>query len=128
MADDNYIIDQPVPVNQDFKALKELGLEFIRDHSGNEWTNLNASDPGVTILEQLCYALTELGYCNDFSVGDILAEPSARFETTEIDALLICITNPNFSSLGNVSVILYINFTSFLASTQVSNFSKEYIC
>ena len=83
MADDNYIIDQPVPVNQDFKALKELGLEFIRDHSGNEWTNLNASDPGVTILEQLCYALTELGYCNDFSVGDILAEPNGGLKTED---------------------------------------------
>ncbi|CAM3839891.1 MULTISPECIES: hypothetical protein [Flavobacterium] len=72
MKEINYIIDEPLPITQDFKSLKQEGLAHIQEVSGNEWTNLNSSDPGVTILDQLCYALTELGYCNDFSINDIL--------------------------------------------------------
>lgn len=71
----NYILDRPLPVNQDFDPLKEQGLSYIERYAGNKWTNLNASDPGVTILEQVCYALTELGYCNDFPIKDILTQP-----------------------------------------------------
>ncbi|NHN24925.1 hypothetical protein FIA58_004470 [Flavobacterium jejuense] len=72
MKEINYIIDLPLPITQDFKSLKKEGLAHIQKVSGNEWTNLNPSDPGVTILDQLCYALTELGYCNDFPISDIL--------------------------------------------------------
>ena len=74
MKEINYIIDQPLPITQDFKSLKKEGLAHIQKVSGNEWTNLNQSDPGVTILDQLCYALTELGYCNDFPISDILTD------------------------------------------------------
>jgi hypothetical protein len=74
----NHIIDQPLPLNQDFKSLKNEGLAHIQKVTGNEWTNLNASDPGITILDQLCYALTELGYCNDFSIKDILTNPDDK--------------------------------------------------
>lgn len=72
MKEINYIIDQSLPITQDFKSLKEEGLAHIQKAGGNEWTNLNPSDPGITILDQLCYALTELGYCNDFPIQDIL--------------------------------------------------------
>ncbi len=68
----NYIEDTKLPVELDFKALKEEGLAYIQKHSGNQWTNLNPSDPGVTILDQLCYAFTELGYCTNFPIKDIL--------------------------------------------------------
>jgi hypothetical protein len=74
MSDLHVIIDQPLPLSQDYRALKDEGLAYIQTHSGNEWTNLNNVDPGVTILEQLCYALTELGYCNEFPVKDILTK------------------------------------------------------
>jgi len=70
----NHIPAHPLPLNQDFKSLKESGIAFIQAYSGLEWTNFNASDPGVTILDQICFALTELGYCNDFPVNDILTD------------------------------------------------------
>lgn len=79
----NVIIDHPLPLNQDYRKLKEQGLAYIQLHSGPEWTNLNNVDPGVTILEQLCYALTELGYCNDFSVADILTAPDGTLEVKD---------------------------------------------
>jgi hypothetical protein len=69
-----YILDEQLPQAQDYNWLKGKGIDYIHQYSGSEWTNLNSSDPGVTILDQLCYALTELGYCNDFSICDILTD------------------------------------------------------
>lgn len=80
MSNANYILDTPLPLNQNFKELKEEGLGFIQSTSGVAWTNFNQSDPGVTILDQMCYALTELGYCNDFSISDILTRPDGKLQ------------------------------------------------
>lgn len=73
-----HITDTPLPDSQNFKVLKELGLQSIQQASGNQWTNFNAGDPGVTILDQLCYALTELGYCVDFPIEDILTKEDGK--------------------------------------------------
>ncbi|NTE05726.1 hypothetical protein G6M26_21040 [Agrobacterium tumefaciens] len=73
-----FILDTPLPVTQNFKLLKEEALAFIQAFGGYEWTNLNTSDPGVTIVDQLCYALTELGYCTDFSIKDILTRSDGK--------------------------------------------------
>ncbi|MBC8054187.1 MAG: hypothetical protein H7Y13_14080 [Sphingobacteriaceae bacterium] len=77
------IVDTPLPVNQDFEALKNEGLAFIQEHMGYEWNNLNPSDPGVTILDQVCFALTELGYCNDFSIADILTRADGYLQVDD---------------------------------------------
>jgi hypothetical protein len=74
MTQENHIVDAQLPLELDFKSLKAEGLAYIQQHSSTEWSNLNPSDPGVTILEQLCYAFTELGYCANFSMKDILTQ------------------------------------------------------
>jgi hypothetical protein len=58
-----------------FEALKAEAIAFVQDFAGKGWTDYNAHDPGVTILEQLCYALTDLIYRADFPVPDLLAGP-----------------------------------------------------
>lgn len=78
MIQENYIVDVQLPLELDFKSLKAEGLAYIQKHSGTEWSNLNPSDPGVTILEQLCYAFTELGYCANFSIKDILTQKNGK--------------------------------------------------
>ena len=74
MEDLHHIEDSKLPIELDYKALKEEGMAYIQKHSGNQWTNLNPSDPGITILNQLCYAFTELGYCANFPIKDILTK------------------------------------------------------
>ncbi len=49
-------------IAEDFKALRTQGIRRIQELTGNYWTDFNLHDPGVTILEQLCYAITDLGY------------------------------------------------------------------
>lgn len=46
----------------DFAYLRELGIKNIQGLAGDIWTDYNLHDPGVTLLETLCYALTDLSY------------------------------------------------------------------
>jgi hypothetical protein len=59
----------------DFQALRREGLTHIGELSGKIWTDHNAHDPGVTILEELCYALIDLGYRTTLPMQDLLAQP-----------------------------------------------------
>ncbi|HVU55775.1 MAG TPA: hypothetical protein VHD83_12015 [Puia sp.] len=43
-----------------FNDLREEGMELLRQRAGSIWTDHNLHDPGITILESLCYAFTEL--------------------------------------------------------------------
>lgn len=55
-------------------ALREQGLALLQRLAGDTWTDHNAHDPGITVLETLCYALTELGYRLGHPVADLMAE------------------------------------------------------
>jgi hypothetical protein len=57
----------------DQKQLYALGLDHVRRLSRRLWTDHNLHDPGITTLELLCYALTDLAYRSRFSVEDLLA-------------------------------------------------------
>jgi hypothetical protein len=65
----------------DYLALRQQGLDIIQRLAGDVWTDFNAHDPGVTTLEQLCYALTELSYRSELPIEDLLVDP----ETNAID-------------------------------------------
>lgn len=60
-----------LPKSMDFRGLKREGIEHIQKYSGKIWTDYNEHDPGITILENLCFALTELGYKSNFSIPDL---------------------------------------------------------
>ena len=48
----------------DYAFLRQEGIRHLERLAGPLWTDFNAHDPGITILEQLCYALTDLAYRN----------------------------------------------------------------
>lgn len=64
----------PEPSLNDYAALRREGLRQLERLAGSQWTDFNAHDPGITILEQYCYALTELGYRCGFPLQDLLAQ------------------------------------------------------
>jgi uncharacterized protein len=64
-----------LPADQDYAALRELGMERIRALSTGLWTDHNSHDPGITIIEALAYAITDLGYRTGFSTADLLTRP-----------------------------------------------------
>lgn len=61
---------------QDFAQLRMLGMNYIRQLSAVEWTDHNLHDPGITTLEILSYALTDLAYRTSFSTEDLLTQES----------------------------------------------------
>jgi len=57
----------------DFSRLREAGIAHLQELAGSIWTDYNTHDPGVTTLEALCYAITDLSYRCNYTIEDILA-------------------------------------------------------
>ena len=55
-----------LPYGMDFLKLKKEGIDIAQELSGDIWTDYNEHDPGITILENQVYALTELSYKTSF--------------------------------------------------------------
>jgi hypothetical protein len=73
--------EQPnAPEEQSFAALRRLGIELAQRLAAEGWTDYNVHDPGVTLLEQLCYALTDLINRADFDVADHLTAPDGPID------------------------------------------------
>lgn len=68
-------------MDKDFFFRQKKGIEYIEKFCSNDWTDYNTHDPGITILEYLCYALTDLSSRTDLPIRDLLAaapEPKAE--------------------------------------------------
>ncbi len=67
---------RPEAISQDFDRLRAEGISHLEKLATEIWTDFNAGNPGITMLEVLCYAITDLGYRTretpiaDLSVGD----------------------------------------------------------
>ncbi len=70
-----------LPGAQNYDDLRALGLERIQMLAGDIWTNHNSPDPGITMMETLAYALTDLAYRNDFPMRDLMTGPDGRIGT-----------------------------------------------
>jgi hypothetical protein len=70
----------PARLSMNYAALRESGMELIRQYAGESWTDHNVHDPGITLLEAFCYAMTELGFRIQQDMPDLLrsGEPYAR--------------------------------------------------
>ncbi|MWB94639.1 hypothetical protein GON26_09710 [Flavobacterium sp. GA093] len=75
-------IPKNVSSNDDmsFDFLRKKGIEYIESLGSRFWTDYNTHDPGITILEVLCYAITDLGMRINLPIEDLLSN-----NTTPID-------------------------------------------
>ncbi len=80
----------------DYSFLKEKGQEYIEKLAGNIWTDYNSHDPGITMLEMLCYAITDLGARISMPIENLLtpAESTNSIEDQFFKALQILPTKP----------------------------------
>jgi hypothetical protein len=81
--------DPPANPGLDYARLKVEGTRLVQQLSGDIWTDYNEHDPGVTTLEALCYALTELSYRAEFPLKDLLIDPGRRRIDTRRQTLFI---------------------------------------
>ena len=64
----------------DQQQLQAIGLKHAQRLASRIWTDYNVHDPGITTLELLCYALTDLSYRASFPIKDLLASSSNNAE------------------------------------------------
>lgn len=57
----------------DFAYLRKIGVEYIEAMGGGLWSDLNDHDPGVTMLEMLAYAITDLGARMQLPIQTLIA-------------------------------------------------------
>ena len=67
----------------DFHFLRKEGIAYLEQLGGKLWTDFNSHDPGITILEMLCYAITDLGMRIDIPLENLLAskDPKKAIQT-----------------------------------------------
>lgn len=61
-----------------FEALLEKGVALLQQYAGSVWTDYNEHDPGFTILEELCYIITELFQRVNLPIADLLTAKNGQ--------------------------------------------------
>ncbi|HTF81884.1 MAG TPA: hypothetical protein VL947_09170, partial [Cytophagales bacterium] len=64
--------DDTLHKGQDYFFLRNEGIRLAQELAGDIWTDYNEHDPGVTILEQVCYALTDIAYRTHIDIDKLL--------------------------------------------------------
>ena len=75
-----------------YDEIKEEALSFINKIGGEKWNNLSECDPGITILENLLFAIMDIDYRSKFLMLDLLADdpssPSENIQFFNADEIL----------------------------------------
>lgn len=119
-----------------YATLRARAIALVQAMAGDVWTDYNFSDPGVTVLEQLCYALTELPYRAGFHVAELLAPreggrlPLRRHGLYPVWSILPCdpVTADDLrrSMLDRVPGVANVWFTPLLAKAAPAGISGLY--
>ncbi len=80
--------------SQDFAFLRSEGLGIIQALAAKTWTDHNLHDPGITMLEAMCYAITEAGLRTGIDIRDLLASSSQFYEPQFFTAARVLPTAP----------------------------------
>ncbi|OXA95879.1 hypothetical protein [Flavobacterium hercynium] len=65
-------INKDIDPTANFEVILKQAIDLVQRLTGHVWTDYNIHDPGITILEQVCFALTDLHYKAALSTEDIL--------------------------------------------------------
>jgi len=84
----------PKDISMDFEQLRQEGILHLEDLATYIWTDFNVHDPGITILEVLCYAITDLGYRANLPIEDILANEQSNGDPSFFTAAEILPISP----------------------------------
>lgn len=61
-----------------YEALRRSAVASLQALSGDQWTDFNYHDPGITLLDALCFALTENLFGAQQPLVDLLSSPDGR--------------------------------------------------
>ncbi len=75
------IKENPLLPAEDYAAMRKEGFRLIEKLGSDHWTDYNNSDPGITILEAVLYAITDLAYRTGFDIKDLLTPEQLTEDT-----------------------------------------------
>ncbi|MDC8005357.1 hypothetical protein POV27_14940 [Aureisphaera galaxeae] len=103
-----YYIDKTrsLTPSQDYEYLREAGQQYIESLAHKLWTDYNAHDPGITILEALCYVITELGYRTNFAIEDLLTNEDGKIDNDSFFTAREILTNAPLTVLDYRKVLM----------------------
>ncbi len=81
----------------DFHFLRKTGIDYIEKIGSSLWTDYNSHDPGITMMEMLCYAITDLGQRIEMPITNLLASEENNKENMHkqfLSAINILPTKP----------------------------------
>jgi hypothetical protein len=70
-------IENQASLALNYGVMRNAMIGWVRELAGDLWSNYNESDPGVTIIEHLCFVLTELGLRAEQPTIELLASPQS---------------------------------------------------
>ncbi len=127
-----YIIskDRKLPPASDYKFLKQEGMKYIEKLGNKLWTDYNAHDPGITILEVLSYVITELGYRSNFSINDLVTGKNGQITNGSFFSADTILTNAPLTETDYRKLLIDINGVSnawFLATQKATDANGFYL-
>ena len=75
--------NKKLSIAENYELLRKTGRDYIENLGSELWTDYNEHDPGITILEALCYAITELGYRTNIDIKDFLTGPDGKISAAQ---------------------------------------------
>ncbi|QBC45948.1 hypothetical protein [Iodobacter fluviatilis] len=80
MAEPAQTIDPSLtlPAAENYATLRDEAVALVTELAGGQWSDMNASEPGLTLLETATYALSDLGYRLAHPLTDLLAPSQAN--------------------------------------------------
>ncbi|MDJ0768459.1 MAG: hypothetical protein QNJ12_06675 [Ilumatobacter sp.] len=78
--------------SEDFALLRKQGIEHIQRLGHRLWTDYNVHDPGITLLELACYAITDLGYRAGYDMADLLTDDERSGDESNFHTALSILT------------------------------------
>ena len=107
MNSSNFIeISRKLKNAENYEFLRSEGQKYIEKLGKSLWTDFNAHDPGITILEVLCYAITELGYRTNFSIEDLLTGENHKISNPTFFPCSEVMTNAPLTELDYRKLII----------------------
>jgi hypothetical protein len=96
--EDQFNLNSQIAKTLEREDLKEVWMEFMQELSGDIWTDYNAHDPGITIMEELCDIMSKVNKRATTPIQNLLNSQS-RKKREEInnafyDAVEILPSNP----------------------------------
>ena len=116
------IQNKEIPKGMDYDFLRKEAIGHTQKVSGDIWTDYNAHDPGVTILEQFTFALTDISYRTNLDIETILFHQGDKESTIKKHALISpeIAFSPGAVTINDYRILILDHFSSVLSNCWIS--------